>query len=322
MSVATVARRLLPGLVFVALLSVPVPAAAADTVAVVIELRPLNGEARIKAKDDTLWRAAQPLQALRAGDQVTATGDSRVVLVLTQGRGTRTVTAANSPFTVDAAAGSGPAGQARETLGRIADFLLGYHKDLPTVPVAVRAPLSLRVAILSPRNTLVLPGSLQFEWTGWQSLRYHIRLIGPEGMLWAAADLPRGPVAYPATAPTLKPGTPYVWQLEAPNLPIQQAGFAVLAPAEADRIRVTLTLLAEDPSRSGSLSSVAVLRAGFLLREHLLADARRELVAAISADPDEPTLHLLLGHAYDTAGMPELAQREFVEARDLSRSRP
>jgi hypothetical protein len=175
MSVATVVRRLLPDLLLVvALPSAPAPAAPADIVAVALEIRALSGEGRVKTKDDTLWRAVQPLKALRAGDQVTATGDSRVVLVLTQGRGTRTLTAANSPFTADATAGPGAGGRARETLARVVDFLLGYQKDPPTVSVAVWWPLSLRVAILSPRNTLVLSGSLQFEWTGWQSLRYHV----------------------------------------------------------------------------------------------------------------------------------------------------
>lgn len=318
MSVATVARRVLQGLVLVALLSIPVPAAAADTVAVVIELRALNGEVRIKAKDDTLWRAVQPLLALRAGDQVTATGDSRVVLVLTQGRGTRTVTAANSPFTVDAAARSGPAGQPRETLGRVVAFLLGYQKDLRTVPVAVRPILPIRVAILSPRDTQVLPGSVTFEWTGWQSLRYRIRVFGPEGVMWEAVDLPRASLSYPDSAPPLRAGVRYVWQLAAPNLPVEQARFEVLSPAEAERVRTTLTLLAGDPSGSGSLSSVAVLRAGFLLQEGLAADARHELLAAVSADPDEPTIHLLLGHVYEKIGVAELAQREFIEARQLS----
>lgn len=312
-----IVRRFLACLMLVALIAPPA-VSAADPVAVIIELRVLNGEVRVKTKEDALWRPAQPLLALRVGDQVTATGDSRVVLVLTQGRGTRTVTAANSPFAVEAAAGPGAGGQARETLARVVDFLLGYQKDLPTVPVAVRSPLSLRVAILSPRNTQVLPGAVSFEWTGWQSLRYRIRVIGPEGVLWEAADLPRASVSYPDTAPALRPGVPYVWQIEAPNLPVEQARFEVAAAGKADRVRVTLGLLAGDPSGSGSLSSVATLRAGFLIQEGLLADARRELLAAISADPDEPTLHFLLGQVYGRIGLTELAQRELFEAHSLS----
>src|SRR5439155_27111529 len=46
--------------------------------------------------------------------------------------------------------------------------------------------------------------------------------------------------------------------------------------------------------------------------------ARRELLAAQAKDPDEPTLHLLLGQVYETTGLTDLAQREYVDARDLS----
>jgi Flp pilus assembly protein TadD len=67
-----------------------------------------------------------------------------------------------------------------------------------------------------------------------------------------------------------------------------------------------------------SASSVAMMRAGYEMRDGLYADARRELITALTNDPDEPTLHLLLGQVYDSIGLGELAQREFIEARDLS----
>jgi hypothetical protein len=54
-----------------------------------------------------------------------------------------------------------------------------------------------------------------------------------------------------------------------------------------------------------------------------LAGERRQvpilfLLTALAGDPDEPTLHLLLGQVYDTIGLGELAQRGFMEARDFS----
>jgi hypothetical protein len=78
-----------------------------------------------------------------------------------------------------------------------------------------------------------------------------------------------------APAPALTSVTPYDWQLGAPVLPILQAPIMALAPAEAERIKATLTRLAEDPSGGGSLSGVGALRAGFLLREHLAAQDGR-----------------------------------------------
>jgi hypothetical protein len=38
--------------------------------------------------------------------------------------------------------------------------------------------------------------------------------------------------------------------------------------------------------------------AGYVLRDALYVDARRELLTALAKDPDEPTLHFLLGQVY------------------------
>jgi Flp pilus assembly protein TadD len=62
----------------------------------------------------------------------------------------------------------------------------------------------------------------------------------------------------------------------------------------------------------------AIGDAGVDERDGLYVEARRELLAALAKDPDEPTLHFLLGQVYDTIGLGELAQREFIEASDLS----
>ena len=96
------------------------------------------------------------------------------------------------------------------------------------------------------------------------------------------------------------------------------AEFQILPPAEATRVRESLDILVPASLPGYPPSSVALMRAGYVLRDGLFADARRELLTALAGDPDEPTLHLLLGQVYETIGLGELAQREFIEARDLS----
>jgi Tfp pilus assembly protein PilF len=49
----------------------------------------------------------------------------------------------------------------------------------------------------------------------------------------------------------------------------------------------------------------------------LVHDARLILVAALTKDPDEPTLHLLLGTLYETTGLRDQAAEAFDEARFL-----
>jgi Flp pilus assembly protein TadD len=59
------------------------------------------------------------------------------------------------------------------------------------------------------------------------------------------------------------------------------------------------------------------MRAGLLLQEGLVNDARRELVAAI-ANRDEATLQQLLGRTYDRIGLTHLAGDAFGRAEDLA----
>jgi hypothetical protein len=297
-----------------------VVAYAADPVGVLTEIRAERGQVEVKRAGETQWTAAQPLLALRPGDQLRATGEARAALVFTGGRGAQAVSAGNSPFTVQPPAAAAAGDKVKGLVGSVTDFLSGKQKDLAYLPLSVRSVRPPRVAQLQPRATKILPGAVTFEWSGSDTLRYKVRVLAPQGTLWEQADLPRKPLTYPASAPSLEPGVRYIWQLETAGQPVQQAEFQVLPAGEAARVRESLDILVPASLPGYPPSSVALMRAGYVLRDGLYADARRELLAALASDPDEPTLHLLLGQVYDTIGLGELAQREFIEARDLSKS--
>jgi hypothetical protein len=293
-------------------------ASGADPVGVLTEIRAERGRVEVKRAGESEWKPAQPLLALRPGDQIRASGEARASLVFTGGRGAQAVSAANSPFTVQAPTAAGASDKVRGLVGGVTDFLAGKQKDLAYLPLSVRSVRPPRVAQLEPRETKLLPGTVTFEWTGSDTLRYKIRVLGPQGILWEQADLPRKPVVYPASTPALEPGVRYFWQLETEGQPMQQAEFQILPAVEAKRVRESLDILVPASLPGYPPSSIALMRAGYVLRDGLYADARRELLTALAGDPDEPTLHLLLGQVYDTIGLGELAQREFMEARDLS----
>jgi hypothetical protein len=304
--------------VFAAVLSVTGLASAADPVGVLTEIRAERGRVEVKRAGETEWKPAQPLLALRPGDQIRASGEARASLVFTGGRGAQAVAAANSPFTVQQPVAAGAGDKVKGLVGGVTDFLAGKQKNLAYLPLSVRSVRPPRVAQLQPRETKILPGPVTFEWSGSNTLRYKIRVQGPPGLLWEQGNLPRKPITYPASAPALEPGVRYVWQLETEGQPAQQTEFQVLPAGEAQRVRESLDILVPASLPGYPPSSVALMRAGYVLREGLYADARRELLTALAADPDEPTMHLLLGQVYDTIGLGELAQREFIEARDLS----
>jgi hypothetical protein len=296
-------------------------APAADPVGVLTEIRAERGRIEVKRAGETEWKPAQPLLALRPADQIRASGEARASLVFTGGRGAQAVSAANSPFTIQAPTAAGASDKVRGLVGGVTDFLAGKQKDLAYLPLSVRAVRPPRVVQIQPRQTKLLPGAVTFEWNGSSTLRYKIRVLGPQGMLWEQAGLPRKLVAYPASAPALEPEVRYFWQLETEGQPVQQAEFQILPAAEAKRVRESLDILVPAQLPGYPPSSVALVRAGYVLRDGLYADARRELLMALSGDPDEPTLHLLLGQVYDAIGLGELAQLEFLEARDLSARR-
>ena len=293
-------------------------AIAADPVGVLTEIRAEKGRVEVKKAGEADWKGAQPLLALRAGDQIRVSGEARASLVFTGGRGAQAVSAANSPFTVQVPAAAGAGDKAKALAGSVTDFLAGKQKDLAYLPLSVRAVRPPRVVQLQPRETKLLPGVVTFEWSGSETLRYKIRVLGPQGTLWEQSNLPRKPIAYPASSPALEPGVRYSWQLETEGQPMQQVEFQILAADDAKRVRESLDILTPDSLSGYPPSSVALMRAGYVIRDGLYAEARRELMTALAKDPDEPTLHMLLGQVYEQVGLGELAQREFIEARDLS----
>jgi hypothetical protein len=305
-------------MVAAALLLVTGHAWANDPVAVVTEIQARSGKVEVKAAGAD-WQSPKPLLSLRAGDQVRAVGDGRAVLLFTGGRGTQVVTAANSPFTIPAQAADATSDRARTVLGNVTSFLIGQQRDKTYQSLSVRSVRAQPPLILAPRDTRVLPGPLTFEWAGSDRLKYRVRLLGPQGaVVWEQSGLERRSVLYPSTAPALTAGTRYKWELQTQEYGVQSASFEVAPAADTTRVRDSLALLAPGASRSYPPATLALMRAGLLFQETLYADARRELLTAIAASPDEPTLRLLLGHVYERTGLTQLAATEFDEAEALS----
>lgn len=293
---------------------------ASEPVAVVTELQTRRGQVQVRAGGETDWSSAKPLQSLRANDQVRVTGEARAVLVFAGGRGTQIVTQTTSPFTVPAQPSAAVTDRARSVLGGVTSFLLGQQRERTYKSLSVRS-IGTPPTILSPRDTRVLPGPVAFEWSGPQRLRYRVRLLGPQGVVWERRDLERTPLVYPSGAPALAPGARYTWELETPDHSPQRASFEVVPAAEVSRIREALAVLAPGQVSGYPPATLSLMRAGVLFQDRLYADARRELLAAIASAPEEPTLRLLLGHVYDRTGLKQLAGNEFDEAEALAAPR-
>ena len=157
------------------------------------------------------------------------------------GQGTLTVVAANSPYTVQAAAGGrsprkdAGAADERHPYPDGQEEGPGVHPlDHPEYQAATRHPLTERWEAAGCSS----PGVDRPD-----RARYAVRLFGPQGLVWEQPNLPQAPLPYPSNAPSLNPGVVYRWELETKDFPVQQGQFSVLSSTEIAGIRETLSAL-------------------------------------------------------------------------------
>lgn len=312
--------RMLPllSLALGALLAQAAPAGAqtGETAGVITEIKPAKGRVEVKPAAGGDWRPARPLLALRAGDVVRTTEDASAVVLLSGGRGTVRVAGAAGTLTVPGVAAAGQGQKAKALVEASLGFLAGTTKESSQAVLATRSAARPPV-ILSPRNGPVLPDALAFEWLGSRFARYSVRLAGPNGPVVERREVTGPRWEYPADAPALAPNTRYTLQVTAGGQPAQEAWFELVDAARARALAADLTALEQELGTGVPPTSKAVMRAGLLAREGLLHDARRVVVAALDADRDEPTLHLLLGDLYTRTGLAGLAAESFDEAQFL-----
>jgi hypothetical protein len=284
---------------------------------VITEIKPGRGRVDVKPAGTEAWRQAGPLQALRAGDVIRTTENASVVILMSGERGSIKVDTTNSPFVVSAPQpGESKVQKARALLSASLGFLSGTTREPPQAVLATRGGPKPPV-ILTPRNGPMLPESLTFEWLGSRYSRYTVRIVGPSGVIVERKGVSGPRFDYPLDAPPLVPGTRYAFQVLSPGHPPQEAWFELVDPNRAQAIRRDLAGLEQLLKPISSANSLAALRVGVLAREGLIHDARLGLIAALTKDPDEPTLHLLLGNLYLKAGLHDLAAESYDEAQFL-----
>jgi hypothetical protein len=312
-----------PCIVLVAALAIALscaPAWSSDPVAYITEIqRKGDGAAFVTRLGETQAQPAQPLLVLRRGDEVRVSGDVSVVLLYHAGAGTRTVSRSSSPFVVQAPTVVRSNDRLQVLVATVGQVFLNQQSAPVYRRLSVRSvePVSTAPVLLSPRNTLVLPGPVTFEWTGGET-SYGFRLLGPQGAVWEQRDVTRPRLVYPAGAAPLTPGTRYTWEVEAPGQPTQRAEFEVASQGEAIRIRESLDTLQKSAREGYSPGTVPLMRAAVLLDEGLCADARRELQTAIEANRTEPAYHTLLAYIYQRIGLSTYAVDAFERALTLS----
>jgi len=308
--------------VFVLLIAASLSRAESPDIAgVITELKPGSGAVEVRSAGAAEWRPAAPLQALRPGDAVRASGNATAVALLAGGRGSVTIQAANSPYSVPALpAGESAARKGAALLRKSLGILSTTRIDPTYVKMGTRS-LKQPPVVLSPRNGPVLPGELHVEWSGIPDRRYKVTVFDPAGVPVRRASVQGSATTFPATAPALHSGTRYLVHVLPGSPPPEEAWFEILDAADAEAVRQELVELEQAAGPNVPRSTLAVLRAEALAERNLLSDARQTVLAALKSDPDEPALHLLLGDLYKRMGLRDQAAEAFEEAALLSRGK-
>jgi hypothetical protein len=290
---------------------------AQEAVAVITELKLNRGDVEIRLPGRSGPERPAVLQSLYPGTQIRASKDASAVILFTDGMKSVTVDEKNSPFEVKASPSK--AGGSGGGVKQLAGLLLGKKRPPAYVPLATRGSAK-PPTLLSPRNTKVITPAPSFQWMGMDRQEGTVKVFGPEGLIWTAENIALTQIRYPPTALSLKPGVEYYWTLEKKGLPSQKTTFKIVGPDESKTIQDGLDSLQQ--ATGLSKTTLAILKAGLLISNEVFYEAREAVVEAVNADPDEPTLHFLLGEIYEKTGLRSLAAEEYGEAEFLLKQRP
>ena len=313
--------QVIRGLVFLGSLWMTLGSAAwvfaQEAVAVITELKFNRGDIQVKSSAGAAPVKPAVLQSLYPGNVVQTTKDAVAVIFFTDGSRAVTVDEKNPSFEVNRsqAKDSGVGARVKE----VASLLVGKKKPPTYVALSVRGKAQ-PPTLLSPRNTKLLTDAPTFQWMGMEQQPGTVKVFGPEGVIWSAENINLTKIAYPTSAPKLQPDVDYGWAIEKKGVAASKASFRLLKPVDAQAIAGRLNEL---NSMSGaSKTTLAVLKANFLMSKELYYDARDILTDAIAADSNEPTLRFVLAELYDKTGLKTLANEEYSEAEFLAKAKP
>jgi Flp pilus assembly protein TadD len=99
------------------------------------------------------------------------------------------------------------------------------------------------------------------------------------------------------------------------------AGMAVPARAQgmaaAPAVRTDVGVLEQSFEPTDSATTRIILKTGLLASNGLMHDARRQVLEALAATPDDPALYTLLGALYERGELRQLATTAYQEAQLL-----
>jgi hypothetical protein len=242
-----------------------------------------------------------------------------VIILLSNDPRSLTIDAANSPFVVPAPRVEKARSEKVVLLLRAIVAYLSASTQENLAPILVTRHSGTAASIVSPRAGPVLPGPLSLEWSPGRAGSVTVAVLSAGGeVLLRRGGVTTNTLSYPDAAPSLVPGERYLIRVQThPDSAALETWFEIVGSERAAEAHRDMADLARLVSPTVPVSTVVLLKAGYLARQGFLHDARALLIAALDRAPREAALHLLLGHVYTETGLPELATESYRAASVL-----
>jgi hypothetical protein len=293
-----------------------------EVAGIVTEIKLGTGAVEVKPVGAADWRPAAPLMGLLVGDNIRASEGASAVVLLSGGRGALRVEGGGAPVVIPASDfGESKVRKAQAILAASLNFFNSRARELPQTVLGTRGMLRTPL-VLAPRNGSVLAGAVSVEWLGNPSGRYTVQIVGPAGVVLERRGATEGRLTNPPEVRALEAGQHYSVRVTLEGTQrSDQAWFEVLSGEQTHEVHESLATLTRELVGSVPPNTLVALRAGFLADRGLLDAARREVLAALAKDRDEPTLYLILGSIYTQVGLSQQADEAYQEARSLMTAR-
>jgi hypothetical protein len=171
---------------------------------------------------------------------------------------------------------------------------------------------------VAPVQTKVRGTNPTFQWKiDDPSTELRLTVYGESGVQWQSDISDATALTYPTDAPTLAPGVSYSWTLEttdpmvSPPLRTTAAFFEIAAPTDVATLDQELGAI--EAKKPGPVT-YHLMRASLFFDRGLMADAIGETEAAVAADPDNGSLHAIMGRLYAEAGRTHEAIQEMQKS--------
>ncbi|MCI0450838.1 MAG: hypothetical protein L0Z51_00435 [Candidatus Latescibacteria bacterium] len=253
--------------------------------------------------------------SLAEGDEVKTGADAEAEIMFASGNWVQV--GANSSMRIKGQPGSKPKEQNFEV---VQNFLkLKSTEGTSSISGLRSGDKASALRAISPCQTKVRGARPTFAWTAEDpSLELQFIVYNETGIHWQTTVSGATSVAYPADAPALVPGVSYSWTLEtsdplvSPPLRTAASFFEIIAPKDVAALDTDLAVIEQNKP---GVTTYHVMRASIFFDRGLYADAIIETQAAIAIDPENDSLHAILGKLYAETGRTDEAMREMEKSR-------